>query len=634
MKLRIILLGFCLFFHSSLTAQWESLGDSIVPIGQRVSSIKLAKDHSIWLISTPDRLNTTEQILQTYRSIDEGKTWTSSSIAIAPSLQRHGDISPIDSLNAFIALGDYGLYKTTNGGRSWTKVQSYLHPCLFVHFFNAKEGWVFNGPVRGNILKDSKPPILNSVTKDGGNTWVQVGGEDWNQPEGTSLPEKDKMEFVAITYTLNSSYDYSGDTIVIGMGQGTYWLSRDKGFNWTRKDTPLSKLDLVTSTLSLKNTNTIMVAGNYFNSTVTTSVDRPPGRSPISFTTVDGGSNWIEGNPGINAAALHYVPGSDSVFVIVGHRYSYKGAQGTAITYDYGVNWEIIDNHRLIALDFIDKEKGIATCCNIDNWATANGAIYKWNLLLPDSQKEQNAWQLWLINILICIGLYLIYKYWIRKNLYKREITQQIFKLEQSAIQAQINPHFIFNCLNTIQSLVNINDKKTANSYLVHFAHLTRGMLRASSEDEIPLEEDIELLKSYLELEKMRFNNLFDYSIWIDDNVNLYDVMVPAMLIQPIIENSIVKGLSNQPEEGKIKIAYYVKDDYLIIIIEDNVIGIYQTGQKQIFKKDPWLKSVGISNTQKRLDLLHTNNEMKVDEIKSLNGQVIGTKVELKILLN
>ncbi len=637
MKLKIlqfVLLFFCLFFHFSLSAQWESLGDSIISSGLKVSSIKIANDGSIWLISTGVGYPLKNPLSLTHRSTDGGKTWIHSSLTDAP-IYGGTDISPIDSLTAFIALHTAGLYKTINGGRSWSKVQSYPYPCLLVHFFNPEEGWVFNGYSFATAMSASDPyvPILHSVTRDGGDTWTHIGGENWNQPDGTSLPEKDDAEIVGTFYSSNSSYDYTAESIIIGMAQGTYWLSKDKGYNWSRHETPLVELGLITSNVSIKDNTTIMVAGNVLDSILKSRVNRA-GRSSVSFSTRDGGNSWIEGSPGLNAAALKYIPGSDSIFVMTGHLYKWQGSQGTAITYDYGANWKIIDNNRIVAIDFIDKKSGVGTCCNYSYWSTTKGTVFKWNFPLPESPKEKPIWYIWLIALIICIGVYSIYRYWRWKNLYKKETTEQISKLEQSAIRAQINPHFIFNCLSSIQSLVNKNDKEHANTYLVHFAQLTRGILRASSEDKIPLEDDIVLLKSYLELEKMRSNNLIEYSINIDDSIDLFDTMVPAMLVQPIVENSLIHGLTKQNEMGMIKIAYLLKDEYILITIEDNVKGVYQTGQKHQFNTNQRLKSVGIGDTQKRLDLIHANNEMKVEELISESGQTKGTKVFLKVLLD
>lgn len=361
---------FTILFNSNLFAKWESLGDDIIPQNHRVWSIKVAPDKSVWAISTFDNFPPTGYYPRVHRSNDGGATWTETELPVG--LSTYGwDISPIDSNTAFIALNTAGLYRTTDGGMNWEEVTSFPFRVLFVHFFNNQEGLAFGTDGSARTI---------SLTNDAGDSWTHLGGQDWLQPEGTSLPTFDGGESVGLTFSVNSFYDYQGDTFILGNSNGTYWISYDKGYNWERKPTPLVAEGLLVSNVAMKDENTFMVVGDTEDNTFN-------GVTAINFTTQDGGETWIEGNSGLTAAASHYLPNSDSIFIMVGHNDFGWGSEGTAISYDYGENWERLDNTGLIAIDFIDENTGYGSCCN-NVWATANGQIHKWNFDLATATFE------------------------------------------------------------------------------------------------------------------------------------------------------------------------------------------------------------------------------------------------------
>ncbi len=363
-----------LFFFVSITslnAQWESLGNNIIEESHRVWSLKLAPDHSIWAISTLDAFPPIGETPKIHRSSDEGLTWAHSEISAA--IDSYGwDISPIDSMTAFVALDTAGLYKTVDGGLSWDKIEFPTDP-IIVHFFNENDGWVFGG--------DSTGFLVNSVTSDGGNNWTHIGYGGWGQPEGTSLPPVDSTEYQpAFAYSIKSSYSYSAQSIMYGTSKGNYWLSTDKGYNWVRRSSPLGKLGLLASNVTMKDSTTFMLASDVDAATF-------GGEDGVSFATTDGGETWIEGTPGMSVAATQYIPGTEDVFIMTNHNDFGFGAEGAAITYDYGVNWERVDfGTRILAMDFIDQQTGIGACCSHDFWNA--GQIFKWNLELMTAGNE------------------------------------------------------------------------------------------------------------------------------------------------------------------------------------------------------------------------------------------------------
>ena len=209
-------------------------------------------------------------------------------------------------------------------------------------------------------------------------------------------------------------------------------------------------------------------------------------------------------------------------------------------------------------------------------------------------------------------------------------IQQQITDLERSALQAQMNPHFIFNCLNSIQNFILQNDRKLAVEYLARFAQLVRHNLNASVEGSVSLEEEISLLDNYLALERQRLDQGFDYAFEIDPELDNQVICIPPLLIQPYVENAIIHGLSAKKREGQVIIRFKKENEYLRVIIRDNGNGL---AVKEINKKTH--KSMGMTITQKRLELLSNQNK-KLVRIKTYTEPNFesGTEVNILIKLN
>lgn len=215
----------------------------------------------------------------------------------------------------------------------------------------------------------------------------------------------------------------------------------------------------------------------------------------------------------------------------------------------------------------------------------------------------------------------------IKQSMQQESIIQD---LKYKALRAQMNPHFIFNCLNSIQNFILENDAKSANNYLNRFAHLIRGSLNSSDEKNHTLDQEIHLLENYLELEKLRFKNKFKYSIEVDPGLDLYETVIPPLLTQPIVENAIIHGMKYKTSGGLIEISFHKKDYQLIIKIKDNGPGIYQLDKdEEQFKMQ--YKSLGMNISQKRLMLANLANRVKIQEMKDEKGIVHGTLIELVV---
>ncbi|MCB9051271.1 MAG: histidine kinase [Lewinellaceae bacterium] len=204
-------------------------------------------------------------------------------------------------------------------------------------------------------------------------------------------------------------------------------------------------------------------------------------------------------------------------------------------------------------------------------------------------------------------------------------IQQQVTELERAALQAQMNPHFIFNCLNSIQNFILQNDRKRAVEYLSRFAQLVRHNLNASVQGKVSLDEELRLLDNYLALEQERFEHRFEYSLEVGEGLDKELIAFPPMLIQPYVENAVIHGLGKKEGKGKVTVHFQQEDGGLMVTIRDNGVG-YRPGSNG--EHSPRHRSVGMTVTQKRLELLGKRGE-EVVRISALEGT--GTEVRIWI---
>ncbi|GLU44965.1 tetratricopeptide repeat protein [Allomuricauda sp. NBRC 101325] len=201
-------------------------------------------------------------------------------------------------------------------------------------------------------------------------------------------------------------------------------------------------------------------------------------------------------------------------------------------------------------------------------------------------------------------------------------------ELEKRMLRAQMNPHFIFNSLNSIQSLIHANDRENALNYLCKFSKLLRQVLESSINISLLLSEEIKLLKIYVELEALRFDNSFQYAFHIDENLDVDAHEVPMLLVQPYIENAIIHGL--MPKEGAKQLNLYFNDspEFIECIIEDNGVGIISNKRNNQSDRI----SRGMSITEKRIESLTKFTNLDLVQIENLNhGTNTGTRVTILI---
>ncbi len=219
-----------------------------------------------------------------------------------------------------------------------------------------------------------------------------------------------------------------------------------------------------------------------------------------------------------------------------------------------------------------------------------------------------------------------------RQRTERLEMEKHLLELEQKALQLQMNPHFIFNVLNTIQSKINATDHRDARYQLAKFSKLMRATLENSRVSTIPLEEEIQSLENYLAMEKMSRNNSFDYTIELVGTTDPA-TLIPPMMVQPFVENAIIHGVAHVPEGGKIDVSFTQRNGFLEIMVLDNGIGRAAAKERKS-QIEAQHKSVALAVTQERLELLgEQSGGLKRLEIEDItkDGKVAGTKVLLRI---
>lgn len=247
--------------------------------------------------------------------------------------------------------------------------------------------------------------------------------------------------------------------------------------------------------------------------------------------------------------------------------------------------------------------------------------------LVQESVKNQQ-WVIYsLIFGLILMGLATFFFY--RSN-QQQKLANNLLALK--SLRSQMNPHFIFNALNSVNNYIAKSDERSANRFLSEFSTLMRSVLENSEEDFIPLSKELELLEVYVKLEHSRFPEKFDYELIIEKNVDVDAFQIPPMLLQPYIENAIWHGLRYKEEKGVLNIHLKTKDKESVeIIISDNGIGRKKSSQlkTQNQKKQ---KSKGMGNIKKRVAILNDMYKDKVDvHISDLETDGTGTRVTLTL---
>lgn len=301
-------------------------------------------------------------------------------------------------------------------------------------------------------------------------------------------------------------------------------------------------------------------------------------------------------------------------------------------------NWTpVIDQH---SFTYPNLSYGVYTfkvISSIDGINWSDPAVFKFEILKP----YYLTWWFISLNLILFASIITVIVKWRQSVIKRQRLTEKLMyksrllSLEQQTLNASMNRHFIFNALNSIQYYINTQDRLSANKYLTSFAKLIRKNLDSSIANNgmVTLKDEIERLELYISLEMMRFQEKFQYELTISSDINTENILIPSMILQPFVENSIWHGILPKGSEGKITLSIYTENDYTVFEIEDNGIGI-ETSLKNKTINDH--QSQGMLITSGRIDILKKVNEQKMYiegpfQVTDKDGNSLGTKVIIKL---
>ncbi|MBI9033290.1 MAG: histidine kinase, partial [Bacteroidales bacterium] len=258
-------------------------------------------------------------------------------------------------------------------------------------------------------------------------------------------------------------------------------------------------------------------------------------------------------------------------------------------------------------------------------------AVFEFTILKPFWNTISFKIFIVLIILIVFISI-LKYKTNIVKN--ENQLREDVIILRQKALAKQVDPHFIYNSLNSIQSFILKNENIVAVKYLAKFSKLMRKVLHNSTESYVSIEEEIQAITLYLELERVRFDEKFDFQIKIDPKLHSEISFIPSFFIQPFVENAIWHGLMNLQRAGEVSVVIEKNEDDVKIIIQDNGVGREKAQSIKKYKVKGHT-SMGVDISMQRLELVnrlhHTNYQLIIEDLKSEKGIPMGTKVSFNL---
>ncbi len=257
-------------------------------------------------------------------------------------------------------------------------------------------------------------------------------------------------------------------------------------------------------------------------------------------------------------------------------------------------------------------------------------------LLRKEQKLKEESMQKQLILIYaLVLGLLLVFvaSYLLYQSSRKRRLANQLLALK--SLRSQMNPHFIFNALNSVNSFISQNDERSANKYLSEFSRLMRAVMENSQHDFVPLATELKILELYLSLEHFRFREKFDYSFQIDPAIDADAVQIPPMLIQPYIENAVWHGLRYKEEKGFLSVQVSQRAGQLVVRVEDNGIGRKKSQALKTANQKETV-STGLRNIENRLRIINDIHQTQLSvAMEDLNPQdETGTRVTITLSLD
>jgi hypothetical protein len=357
-----------------------------------------------------------------------------------------------------------------------------------------------------------------------------------------------------------------------------------------------------------------------------------PGKSLfyLSWLTINNESCQLKSSLDLKSTQSNITIGFEALFYDCNDVISYRYRLGKNETWSY-TNEPKVDLRHLSPGDY---QFAVQAQNSQGNWIAANRMI-AFKIQAPFWRK---IWFIVLISLtlisLIALAIWLRYNRILKQELQKNALKMRMYELESKAVKAQMNPHFIFNALSSIQEFVLSDDNENAYKYLSKFSKLVRRLLESSTSASISLEVEIDILKRYIEIESLRFRNAFEYEINVSEDLSPPIIRIPHMLIQPFVENAIWHGLMHKTGEKKLSLSFSpLNEKCLICIIEDNGVG------RQPKDKDAGdageKKSMAIEFIVQHLKLMgkmrNTSYGFEITDKRNSNNEAAGTIVRIEI---
>jgi two-component sensor histidine kinase len=538
-------------------------------------------------------------------------------------------------LNYYLNNGGLDQIDLKNGKRFKLLSFNRIKDILFINnkeiYFVSREGFLFLND--GKIRPVGKSPLLRQEFEvlRRFNPITFVLGSKTN---GIVIYEGDKG------YTISQSDGLCSNTINdIVVRNDSIWVGTEKGLNLVKykgngnyiltRFTSAHGLpgNEVKSLVLMDEGNTLTIGTNegvYIKYLEKASIDTTHNNESPKFITFRAGTKFYDIK---NKIILGYNQNNIRIEVK-----SINFRLGDKVEYQYKIGngeWISNGNNRFIDLSSLQfKHYKISVRSNDENNLWSQPAILSFTINPPWWQSSI----FYLAFIFSFLGAsYIFYRRRINKQIEQSRIKQEINQLERAALQSQMNPHFIFNSLNSIQNYIVNSDRISASEYLSKFAILIRLNLQYSDKSKITLKEELNLLELYLQLEKLRFKDKFKFTIDNEDVKNELDnIYIPPMLIQPIVENSIKHGISRLTSQGLINISFRkLENNHIEVKIMDNGLGITEK------KTNLDHLSMGTSITSKRLSYISKDagDGFSIKNISNEKGEIEGTLAILVIAL-
>ncbi|MDX1409803.1 MAG: histidine kinase, partial [Saprospiraceae bacterium] len=340
-----------------------------------------------------------------------------------------------------------------------------------------------------------------------------------------------------------------------------------------------------------------------------------PASVPVAIKSIRVNGQPIASSVNVNYLDQIHVPTGSNVVDIAFQGLAYPTDE--LVRYSYRLSddspWIDIGSNKLVTLpDLSPGDYAFA----VKAGAPATDAPARTLLVHVPTPLHQRPWFIAIVILAVLLGIYAWYRSRIRRiqrrEAEKTEINKRFAQLELKALRSQMNPHFMFNSLNSIKDFILHARPEKAAEYLSDFAHLIRMILQNSREKTISLHQELETLMLYIALEQLRFEHSFELNCIVDPEINLHEVMIPPMLLQPYVENAIWHGLMHKEGQGHLILEFNQKGQNVECVVDDDGVGRDRARELKSLSATRY-KSMGMGITRDRIEILNRMESLGID---------------------